>query len=884
MFRIALKGILARKRRLLMTSLIIVIGVAFISGTAVLSDLLTRSVNDLVAEAFKNIDVVVRSSSSEQNPFSSQPVHKPVPADVLSLVRGAKGVRAAEGMIESQPQMLDKQGKALSAFGPPVQATNYLGHSPLALGTITSGRGPRAPDEAALDAKTAKDLGFEIGDNLTLQFKGGGATFRIVGLGGLGENGQDSSGTKNVQLQTARLQQLTGLQGQYSYVTVAAKPGVSQDELRATIRPLLPSGVEALTGQEYISERQAEIGQLLHNVELLVSLFGYLAAFVAVFVIYNIFSIIIAQRTRELALLRAVGGSRAQILGSVLLEALVVGVIAAVLGLAIGYVLAAVLKGALGSFITIASGPPHLTTAAIVRSLVVGVVATMISAIIPAVRATRIPPVAAMSETALETSPLSLTRKVLGAAFLAIAGASIGYAVQPDASNGLRFLGVGSVLLFVSLVMLGPLFAGPISRFIGRPLPSLRGAPGRIARDNAARNPKRTTATGIALTIGVAVVTVIAVLASSFKFSLTHSFETQIKGDLIVSAGFGGGGFDPTLADKVKAVPGVDTLTQLRFGTGCSLDSTKGKAAATTPPSPTDTNSTTCRAGTDAVARGGETIFLVGVDPATFFKLIDVGTVKPSQDTLGDNGIAVQDTVLQQNNWHIGQKVRMWFGQVGQQDFTVDATYSKPFGGGGSDQYVVNLPTFDRVSNPVFLLTNSMYIKVAPGSDVGQVQREIEKVVQPIAPAAQVQNISTFVRDQTKQLQGFLNIIYVLLLLAVIVAVFGISITMSLSVYERTRELGLLRAIGMERRQMRTSVRWEAAVISLFGTMLGLATGVLLSIALVYGFRNDGISLDLPWVIIIVIAIGGAIAGLLAARRPAKRAAGLDILDAIATV
>ncbi len=340
-------------------------------------------------------------------------------------------------------------------------------------------------------------------------------------------------------------------------------------------------------------------------------------------------------------------------------------------------------------------------------------------------------------------------------------------------------------------------------------------------------------------------------------------------------------GSTPTSPDTVAKVPGVDVATQLRFGTGCSLDSTKGKEVAASPTVGRDTDTSTCRAG-DSAAPPGESVFLVGIDPATFFQLVDVGNVMPTKDALGDDEIAVQDTVLTTNHWKIGQKVRMWFSQVGNEEFRIASTYDKPFGGGGSDQYVVNLPTFDRVSNPAFQLTNSIYVKVAADKSVSAVQHEIEKVVKPVAPAAEVQDISTFVRDQTKQLEGFLNIIYVLLFLAIIVAVFGISITMSLSIYERTRELGLLRAIGMGRGQMRTSVRWEAAVISLFGTLLGLGTGVVLSIALVYGFSDQGIVLDLPWVTIVIIAIGGAIAGLLAARRPAKRAAGLDILDAIA--
>ncbi|HKY16659.1 MAG TPA: FtsX-like permease family protein, partial [Microthrixaceae bacterium] len=612
MLRIAWKGIVARKRRLVMTSLIIVVGVAFISGTAVLSDLLTRSVNDLVEEAYQGIDAMVRSTEAEEHPMGVIATRRATPADQLDLVREVRGVRAAEGIVQFSPQMLDKEGERLASFGLPVFALNWLEDEDLASGNVIRGRGPTGPDEAVLDFHTSEDLGFEIGDRLTLQFPTGAATPEIVGIGGLGSDGKDSTGSRVVILETSWLQELINQPGGYNYISVAGDGSMSQDELATTIAAVVPSGTEVITGQAFIEENQESVGRLLDIIEQLVSAFGYLAAFVAAFVIYNIFSILIAQRTRELALLRAVGASRSQIMGSVMLEAAVVGVLAAAIGLLAGFGLAVALKRVLGSILSLSEGLPRITLGAIVTSIVVGVLTTIVSALIPAIRATRVAPVAAMSEVGTETARIGWSRRIFGVLFVVGGVTLVLLGVRDAVDSPLAVIGAGSALLFVSLVVIGPLFAGPISRFIARPLPALRGVSGRLARDNASRNPKRTTATGVALTIGVGVVTVIAVIAASFTVSFRSSFETQLKGDLVIdSGGFGGGGFQPSLVDQVAAVDGVEVVTPLRFGPTRVLNSVAGLEAAARPAEEIAADPTG-DSGVGASGPAGEEGFLIG--------------------------------------------------------------------------------------------------------------------------------------------------------------------------------------------------------------------------------------------------------------------------------
>jgi putative ABC transport system permease protein len=879
--RISLKGIFARKWRLLLTALAIIFGVAFISGTAVLSDILGRSVNELVDDAYRGIDAVVRSANAQESPFSNQPLRDPIPQTTLDLIREARGVSAAEGVVQVQATLLDKDGKPLSAFGPPTIALNWLEDRRLASGTLSEGRRPEGPGELVLDFRTAEDLGFRLGDRVTVQLPAGPFTGTLVGLGGLGSEGDKSTGSKIILIETAELQRLAGIPGAFSYLAVAADRGVSQEELADTLGSILPPDQEVITGKEFIAENQQQVAELVNTVTTLIQAFGYIAAFVGAFVIYNTFSILVAQRIREMALLRAVGASRRQILGSVLLEAFATGLIAAVVGLFAGFGLAILLKVALGSIFTLSEGLPRLTTGAVVQSLLIGVLVTMIASIIPALRATRVAPVAAMTESAAEVGGLSTKRKLFGA-IAAVAGvALIALAVEGVLSNVLGGIGLGAALLFVALAALGPLFAGQVVSTLARPFETIFGVTGRIARQNAARNPKRTTATAVALTIGVGIVCVIAVIAASFKATFEDAFSSQLRADLVIdSGGFGGGGFSREVREQVAEVDGVETVASLRFNIGRVLNSKKARELAQRPEAvqQADPQGDGRTGLTGPAGEGDQTI--IGIDPQTYVKLADLGRITPSPDALVDNTVMVAESLMERNNWKIGDVVEMWFSTGGTQRWPIVATYEKGFGPGS---YLVTNPTFDSVTPPPLRADLNLYVKVADNAEVASVQKRIEKTIAKTAPAARVQDIGSYVKEITKTLDGLLNFIYLLLALAIFVALLGIINTLVLSILERRRELGLLRAVGMERRQVRRAIRWEAASIALFGTAMGLVLGVALAAFFVQGFRDPEISLAIPWPTVIVIAVGGALCGVLSAIWPAHRAARVDVLDALAT-
>lgn len=881
MLRITLKGIFARKWRLLLTALAIIFGVAFISGTAVLSDVLGRSVNALVDDAYRGIDAVVRSANAQESPFSSQPLRDPIPQTTLDLIREARGVSAAEGVVQVQATLLDKDGKPLSAFGPPTIALNWVDDTRLASGKLTTGRAPEGPNELVLDFRTAEDLGFSLGDEVTLQLPEGPFTGKLVGLGGLGSEGNKSTGSKIILLETSELQRLAGIPGAFSYLSVAADRGVSQDELATTLRSILPPTEEVVTGEEFIAENQEQVAELVNTITTLIQAFGYIAAFVGAFVIYNTFSILVAQRTREMALLRAVGAGRRQILGSVLLEAFVTGLIAAIVGLFAGFGLAVLLKVALSSLLTLSDGLPRLTTGAVVQSLLIGVLVTMVASIIPALRATRVPPVAAMTESAAEVGGLGTKRKVFGAIAAVTGAALIGLAVEGAIQNVLAAVGAGAALLFVALAALGPLFAGRVVSILARPIESLFGITGRIARQNAARNPKRTTATAVALTIGVGIVVVIAVIAASFKSTFEDAFDSQLRADLVVdSGGFGGGGFSREVREQVAAVEGVETVASLRFNIGRVLNSKKGKELAARPPAQQEADPQgDGRAGLTGPSGEGEQT-IIGIDPQTYVKLADLGRITPSADALTDGTVMVAESLMERNNWKIGDVVEMWFSTGGTQRWPIVATYEKGFGPGS---YLVTNATFDSVTPPPLRADLNLYVKVAEGASIATVQERIESTIAETAPAARVQDIGSYVKEITKTLDGLLNFIYLLLALAIFVALLGIINTLVLSILERRRELGLLRAVGMERKQVRRAIRWEAATIALFGTAMGLVFGVALAAFFVQGFTDPEISLAIPWPTVIVIAVGGALCGVLSAAWPAQKAAGIDVLDALAT-
>lgn len=884
MLRIALKGILARRWRLFTTGIAIVLGVAFIAGTSVLGDVLSRGANGLIDAALAGIDVQVRSSEAQESELSAQVVRPEIDAQLLPLVRAVDGVARAEPGLQAPVAMLDKTGKRLPQFGPPTLAFNWVGDRALDGGIVRTGRAPSGASEAMLDFKTAEEFGFAVGDTVTVQFPTAPAKLTVVGIAGLGDDGTTASGAHIILLETAALQSMLKLDGRVSWVAVRGEPGVGERTLARRIQRVLPDKIEAVTGEDLIDETQASVGQIIGVITDLVAAFGWLAVFVALFVIYNTFSILVAQRTREMALLRAIGASRKQLLGSVVLEAFVVGSVAALSGLALGFGLASGLQRGLTTLLPLADEPPRFTASAVITSLLVGVLATVLSALIPAVRATMIPPVAALSETAVEARRIGRTRLVVGAAMVIAGAAMVIAAVEEAITPVLTWVGAGSALLFLSVLVVGPSFAGRVTGWLGGPLPRVLGPTGRLAQQNAVRNPKRTTATAAALTIGVGVVVVIAVIATSFKDSFTEIFQSQVTADLIVDSG---GAADTGLPDDVRnavaGTPGVANVASMRFGEATVLNSADARDEQKKPASERDPS---LGASTAPIGKG---TLIFGIEPDDFLEVLDLGTVEPSPTSLRDGGVMIERVTAEENGWTVGDRIDFWFGQLqtsvgnGRRSLPIQAIYDKPFAIGGEAAIFVTNGTFHEVQPPNKQVDALLYVQIDADASTRRVTAAVKRAIAPLAPIAGVSNVAAYLDQQIGPINGLLNLIYAMLALAVLVALVGIWNTLLLSIHERTREIGVLRAIGMSRTQIRRAVRFEALIIALFGTLLGLLLGVSLSIAFVRGFEEQGIRLFLPIGQLVTIAVGGALAGTLAAIWPSRKAAATNVIQAISS-
>ena len=879
MLRYTFRTLFARKWRLAATGIAIVFGVSFIVGTNMLSATLKSGVNDLISDAYRGIDVLVRSSDAQENLFSSQLVRPPLDQSTLDVVRQVNGVRAADGQVQVNPILLDRSGKRIEATFLPTFAFNWSEDPQLRGGKVSQGHEPVGPDEVVMDFKTANEFGFELGDKVTAQFKDSAATFTLVGIGGVGEDANKTTGSRVLLLQTARIQELAGQPAMFNYISVAAEPGVSQTELRDRIGVVLPDKTEALTGEDFIAETQAQLARLIGLVNNLIGAFGYLSIFVASFVIYNIFSIVVAQRIRELGLLRALGAGRGQMLRAVLAEAMTVGMIAALVGIGVGSMLAAGLKNLLGKFLSLPSGFPPITTNAVVIALIVGVVVTMISALIPALRATRISPMSALRESSLDQSPLSRPRKIVGALMAAGGVALNWYGLTTDGDRPELFVGLGAVLVYVSIIVVGPVFAAPITRFLSWPLPGLRGVPGLLARENGSRNPKRSAATAAAMVVAVSVVVMISVIASSFSSSIEKSFSQGIKADLIVTNGTGGiGGLPTGVAGGLTQVPGVSGYSVIRFAAGRVLNSKVGlEQQKLVAADPTASKNDEGQLGLSGPA--GQEAFVLGVDSVTFRNFVDLGKVTPDIDKIPDDSVIVTQSQAETNNWKVGDEVEIWAAGAQTKTFPIAAIYEKGIGRPG---YTMSLTTFNEFAAEPFRVDSLVYVQADPNTTIEAARNNVEKYLATPAPAASVEDIGSYIKKQIAVFSSLVNIIYGLLFLAVIVSIIGVANTLALSIHERTREIGLLRAVGTNQAQVRAAVRWEAAVIALFGSLLGVVLGFAFAAAFIATLTNQGISLDVPLTTIVTILVVGTLGGVAASLWPAFRASRINILQAIA--
>jgi putative ABC transport system permease protein len=846
MFKTTIKGILAHKVRLALTAVAIILGVSFMAGTFMLTDTIKTAFDNLFAQTAVGRDTTVRARTPYKSTgFEGANVQRAnVPDSLVDTVRHIPGVKVADGVVQGVAQLVGKDGKVLATHGAPAFGANWLPDHQLSSFKVRTGQGPTNGNEIAIDARTFKDKGFRLGDRVTVLTAQAPRQFTIVGSLGFGS--QDNlGGATFIIFDGPTAQQLLAKPGQWNEVEAAAVPGVSAAELTSRISQVLPNQYEAVTAASAAQETAKAIEHGIGNFTIFLLVFAGIALFVGAFIIYNTFSILITQRTRELALLRAVGASRSQVMRSVMAEAVAVGVFASVVGLGAGALIATGMKAL---FKAIGFGLPQtslqILPRTIIVSLIVGTVVTFVSSVIPARRASRIAPVAAMTEATLSEQSSLRTRTISGVVVGAIGVALLASGLFGGPSNAALIVGVGAGLVFIAVAMLSPLITTPMAQVLGAPMARVGGMTGQLSRENAMRNPKRTASTAAALMVGVALVTVIATVGATLKSTVSRIIDDSVKADYIVSPSGGNfQGFSPQIAKDLAARPELAAVSGYRQGRWHSGTATKELAAV------------------DAVAGP---------------KVVNFSMTSGSVSSLAQGEVLVDDATAKSHHLKVGASLAMGFDATGLQHLTVGGTYAANQIIGN---YVISLATYDQ--NYPRSLDDLVLIKdrASPAASLAA----IKPVTAPYVNVT-VKDQTAFKTAQKKQLNVILTLGYILLAFSILIALIGIMNTLALSVIERTRELGLLRAVGMMRRQVRRMVRGESILVCLMGAMIGVAVGIGLGLALVAAINFSGATVvTIPVSTLVVVVIMAGVSGVVAAIFPARRAARLDVLAAIAT-
>ena len=845
MFRFALRSVLTRKTRLALTSIAVVLGTAFLAGTSIFSATLSQSFDNLFADVFKNVNAYVRSSDVIEVGFGIEERPR-ISSSLVDTVKEVPGVLDAAADIQAFARVVGSDGKPLGSDGqgPPTFGsviTDYQG----SLWSISSGRLPSGSAEVVLDEYTF-DLGdFAVGDSTRVIAQSGSREFTIVGVASYGDV-RTSGGATFALFDIETASEFLAEPGVVDQILVTGDGSVSDEELATRINSALPQDLrlETLTGAEITEEAQNQIGDALSFISIFLSIFSYIALGVGCFVIYNVFSISAAQRQKENALLRAIGASKRQITGAMLIEAIVVGVVGSAIGLVSGIGLSRGLSALLKSFgIDLPSTGLVVSINTIISTLIVGLLVTVLSSFLPARRAGRVPPLAAMRETAVETTAVSKGRLINGLVFT-IAG--IGATIAVIAGADAVLLGLAIVLVFIGTLILGPIIARPLALLIGVPIEKIRGVPGRMARENAARNPKRTARTSAPVMIGVALVTAVTALAVSIQSQIRDVVGEQFYGDYAISVNsFGFGGLSPDLADEINKLPEVDTATGI------------GTAAA--------------------VVDGGGTLLTV-VTPQTISGIFDFGFIEGDVSSLTADGIFVSESRAKRLDVQVGSTIDVTLADSSVRTLTVQGIYTKDE---IAERYIVSRDLFEGTT--VARFDFGVYILTRDDIPEEQARAALQQKVDEYG-VGKLQSVEEFIDQQAAQVNQLLGLIYGLLALSIIIAIVGIIITLLLSVYERQREIGLLRAVGMTRSQVRSTVRWESVITSLQGAVLGAILGVGLGWIIVFALRDQGLrSFEIPLTSLFWILVLSFIVGVIAAVYPAYRATKVNILRSITT-
>ena len=834
--RQAVRNLAASKLRVVLTSLAIVLGVGFVVGAFVLGDTINSAFNGVFATANKGVAVEVRGVKRV-----SESDRQPVPAALLSTIRAIEGVRTAEGTVGGTAEIIGSDGKAAGVQGPPALGFAWTNDPDLNPLTIRNGTPPKTAQDVVIDRTTADREHFAIGRRVRVITASGSAEYRLVGIVSFGEQ-NNLAGATIAAFTVSTAQHLFDSEGRFTSIEVTAQRGVADATVAARIRAVLPAGYGAVTGQAAAKEQSDLFKKFVDIFRNFLLGFAAISLFVGSFIIFNAFKITLAQRTPQLGLLRAVGASESQVVRSVLLEAAFVGIGASAIGIAFGIGFAALLRAGFNAIG--ASLPPaslQIAPRSIIAGLIVGLVVTFVSAVVPAVKASRVPPIAAMRDVHIAGSPRASLFTSIGLTVAGITLALVGsFAPVGGLAQRFSLIGLGAILLFIGSATLTQYVARPLAWTIGAPM-AKTGLAGRLGRGNAMRNPSRTAQTAAALTIGVALVTVVTIFAASLNQTFIGAIDEHARADVVILAS-NQQPFSPAAAEILQRVPEFSGVSAWRTG------EFKDAKHRTEP--------------------------IVGVDSAQFADVYDPGWTAGSIEPLSQpRTIAIQKDYASSNGLHVGSTMSVFFAKTGTTSLRVVGTFTdETFG-----RFFLSLSEYERnfsAQQDALILARTRP-GVTPTAGKAAAQARLKNF-----PNLDVRTKAEYKDFISSQINTFLRLFYVLLAMAVVIAIFGIILTLALSVFERTREIGLLRAVGLSRRSIRAMIRWEAMIVALIGALVGLVLGVFLGVLSVSAIPEFK-ALAIPWPSMIVFLVVAAVFGVLAAILPARRAARLNILDAI---
>jgi putative ABC transport system permease protein len=845
--KVALRGFAQRKLRAFVTALAVLLGVAFIAGSYVLTDTINRSFDDIFDVAYAGTDVAISSSTTGQGDAAEPPAF---PGSYLNRVRQVPGVEKAAGGIFSTVRFVDRQGDQLSSSFAP-EFVSSTAPKPFETLTYVEGHPPVTASEASIDQSTAEREGLNIGGTLRIAGEAGVKSYRIVGIQRLGDTTSGGAGTAQLTLPEA--QRLTGKEGEFDGISVQAAPGVSPGELSRRIREVLPARVTVETGTQAAARQSQDIKDQLSFFRIILLVFGGVALLVGSFLIFNTFSITIAQRIRELGMLRTLGATRGQILRGMLLEATLIGVLGSVLGVVAGIGFAGALNAIFKSFgIDLPNTGTVILARTIILSIVVGMVVTFAAALAPAVRATRVSPMAALLEAELPETRAHGRLFTAFAVLVTLVGIGltcVGLFAGIDSSGAAAgAVGGGAVFTLLGVSMFSPRLVRPLASVAGWPLEKLRGITGRLARENAVRKPGRTAVTSAALMIGLAVVVFVTVFAAGISASVGNAIDRNFQGDLVLQNTDGFSPISPAASREASRVNGVRTVSSLSFAGG---------------------------------EYKGSDIRVSGIDPATVSDVLSLDWQDGSPSTLSSlpvRGAVLDDAWANSKDITVGDRISVRTPLEGNVTLTVEGTVKD------NADLLGNVVTTERTLRSQFGATDpSMtFVRLAPGANAGVVQQQIKQTVERRFPTVDTLNQQELKDNQEQQINQLVSFFYVLLALAIVISLLGIVTTLALSIHERTRELGLLRAVGMSRRQVKRLVRYESVITALIGAILGTILGIIFATLVSRPLADEGFELSYPVGTLLILLVLAALAGVLAAIFPARRAARLDVLQAVA--